>query len=1230
MFSTVETVMETRIIRLCRVLGAQFDLRIGHNSLAKIEKPGKGTKITETTRVAAETGMSLLPGGGIFNSFARWLLPSKLDKQKAGWEENVTQATNQHGKDVKELKEETAGLRLEQADIVDKIEDTRGHVDALTSKLDVGIIDADPLDGELEICRSFVFDGKFQTALDLLSERFEDNKRSNQISPKLLARVRSLQGMCFKSLGKYDEAAEHFLTALKIDPDSPKIRANAVVGYLISGDPDEATKLLEKLIDEEPDAPIHWANLIYTKSAQGEVFDQEALPGVISQSKDVCLALIDAKRANDDDTWHGDAVRCAALHPKSKRAKRHEAEAAINAAVQAVVRDGEDPTAHTAIMERAGTAASELEQQWKAHLETETAKIAPDLVLLQNTLVAHRVTGDGLAAEALITEHTDLLLTDEGTTQMLGAFAIETRNDALLDRVLNCGFEGAAALKVERALRDEAWGDALQICDTYPEEIGANGRIDPEFMSDVLRVMTGSDDEKEESFRGIYQRSEATSPQYDLFLSRMIMAAGFEDLSAEVFDRAANADLGGDAEIRRALAGEAMERDEPEMVIELLHAHVDPSQNGRVRNWLAVSYARTSVPHESGVVFFAAVRKARDAGAEINRAGGHFHLNRRRPGEAAPWLKRSLAAEPDNVRTQLAFWQALSRDGAKKRAKEFLQNVDLDGLDGPKGDRMGMAQLLWRNDRADALEYAYDLTLRNRNDFEVCLGYSGLILGDAFGSDAPEIPSTDVVAIGSMVRLTRPHHNDWSIVITEAESELQDHVCIDNPIVQGALGKHQGDTFETSAGPNTFVWTVAEIKSKYLHLFHEITRTLQDQFPSNGSFYSITMVGDDITPLLESLRERRSSIERLEDQYRDNPMPLGTMAKAGGGNVIDFAIHLARSGKQVFSATGYVADTERELSIAIGASERVVVVDAYTIWLMAKLEILLPAKEVFPNLTVPASTIDDLSEKIEEMGDSPEGRKSMSAQGDGFTIQEFSADEVAEQVTAMIKLRDQVTEVCNIVGIEVPAGMSADLLRLADFLGSQFDCLSVVEREEGVLLSADLRLRQVTTDICKKDAFGLDALLRTLAAEQAISVEAYGDVMLRLCALGHSYVAFNELTLMRMLMCDNTPDLQRFSFAAAYLGTPNADVASHVTTAAEFAKRAFTFYPNGTKARCATSMVLQNLIRMNGLSLAQIINAFVQHADHPKLTQYVLQWLQGHFLLETYERQIEAERASSD
>lgn len=1181
----------------------------------------------ETTRVTAEAGISLLPGGGIFNSFTRWLLPSKLDKQKADWQEDVTQATNQQGKDIQGLKGETEVLRLEHSDLVERIDDTKEHVQALARKVDIGIVETDPLDGELEICRELVLEEKYQTALELLSKRFNDPKRSNQISPKLKARVLSLQGLCLKHLGQFDEASQLFLTALSIDPDNPKIQANAVVGYLIKEDTDAAVAMLDRLIADEPKSEMHWANMVYAKSGSGEVLDLEEIPEVVRQSKDVCVAIIDAKRQNDDSSWVSEALDFAQLHPTSKRAQRHGAEAALDVAVQSIVQDAVDPADKTRAMGRAKKAAEELSNQWHEHMEMEAAKAAPDVTLLQNTLVAYRITGDKEAANALVKSHVDLLLSDDRAKQALGAFAIDTGDDALLDRVLVSDFGGSAILRLEKSLRDSDWQQALELCETCPEEIALAGRIAPAFARDVLRAMLEDEDARQAAFETIFQRQEQPIQQNDLFLCQMAAKAGLSELSAIIFERTVAADIGTDAELRRALASEAMERDLSDVVINLLEDHVDPMHDSRTRRWLAISYARSAVPQESGVAFFASVRAARDADAEINRAGGYFHLNRRRPGDAAPWFKRSLAAEPNNVRTQLAYWQALSRDGATRRAKDFLAAVDLPSLEGSGGDRMSMAQLLWRNAREDALEYAYDLALRHRNDLQVCLGYSGLMLADAFDEDALKLPHFDVVATGAMVRLSRPNQADWTIVVVDGVSDLPGHVSVENAIVQQALGKRQGEQFETISGPSTFKWTVAGIKSKYLHLFHDLTRTLQDQFPDNGSFYSVTIVDDDITPILESMRQRRSSIERLEEGYRNNPMPLGAMARAGGGNVIDFAIHLAQSGQKIFSATGHVEDTGREIKIATTAKNQVVVLDAYTAWLLETLKVLDATKDVFPKLTVPASSVDDFSEIIENLGNSPDGRKSMSAQGDGFTIQEATADEVKRQVAEIDRQRQKITSICDVVGIEVPSGMSPDLLNLADFMGSQFDCLSVAQREEGVVLSADLRLRQIATELSGQEAFGIDALLRVLAAEEAISIEVYADVLLNLCGHGHAYVALNGQMLMRMLMADETADLQRFERAAAYIGTPDADIESHLGTAAEFMRRAFVFYRGNVKAQRATSIILRNLIRMNGVSLAQMLNFVVQEARDVRIGQFVSQWLRGHFLLEIYEREVEASRS---
>lgn len=1190
--------------------------------MVKIEKPGKGTKIREGTRSTVEAGLSLLPGGSLLVSFGRWAIPSKLDKQNQNWQERITQATNQQGEDIEGLTAQTELLRLEQSDLAERVDGTKAHVDALVRKVEVGIIETDPLDGELEICRGLVLSEKFQTALDLLTDRFDDPNRSNQISPKLRAQVLGLKGSCLKSLGKYDEAAQHFLSALQIDPDNLKIKANAVVGHLIQENSAAALELLQELLEEEPNASMHWANFIYVKSSVGEVIESDAIPATVRQSEDVLTAFVDAKRQNSDPRWVTSAQELARLYPESRRAMRLGAEADLDIAVRAIVTDTGNPADRTYAMKRAPKAASMLESQWNSHLEAESGRLAPDVTLLQNTLAALRITGNKEAASRLVTNHLDLLLSDNQAKQAVGAFALDTSDNDLLARVLATDFDGSAILRLESALREGDWRRAQEICETHPDEISRSGRIDSAFARDLLDAMLEGEACQPAAFQAIFHREGPPRAQNDLFLAQMASKAGLDELSAAAFDRAISSGAGADAELRRALAGEAMDRDMPDLVVDLLEEHVDPARDDLSRRWLAISYARSDIARQSGVAFFAALRTSSNSDAELNRAGGHFHLNRRQPREAASWFKRSLLSEPHNVRTQLAYWQSLSRDGATRRARDFLSNVDLVQLEGPVDDRIALAQLVWRNGRADALEYAYNLTSRNRNNFKACLGYSGLLLADAFDSATPPVPSIHEVSTDAMVTFARPGYEDWTIVITDVASDLTDHIEITNSVVQAALGKRCGDQFETSSGPTRFSWTIKEIKSKYLHLFHDITRTLQDQFPDNGSFYTLKIVGDDITPILESVRERRKAIERLEKIYLEGPMPIGAMARAGGGNSIDFAIHLAKCGKKIFSATGYAEDTSRELEAARRATDRILVLDAYTAWLLETLGVLDAIKDVFPKLTVPASALDEFGEIIENLGRSPDGRRSMAEHEDGFVLEEHSADEVARQAQLIQSISSKIASVCDVVGIEVPSKIDRELVRLANFMGPQFDCLAVVAREEGVLLSADLRLRQIASAIGKQEAFGIDAVLRVLAIEGALLTEAYADVLLHLCLHGHSYVALNSHVLLSMLRIDDTPNLERFAAAAEYLGTPDADLASHLKTAAEFIKRAFAYYHGGTIAQRAAGIVLRRMLHLQGIQLSETISILVTKIDDFRATQYFVDWLRGHFLMDVYERQI--------
>ncbi|QPH54744.1 PIN domain-containing protein [Pontivivens ytuae] len=461
--------------------------------------------------------------------------------------------------------------------------------------------------------------------------------------------------------------------------------------------------------------------------------------------------------------------------------------------------------------------------------------------------------------------------------------------------------------------------------------------------------------------------------------------------------------------------------------------------------------------------------------------------------------------------------------------------------------------------------------------------------------------------------------------VIDSESEnLPSHLAEDHQIVARTLGLQVGDEFETESGPSRFRWRVEEVKSKYLHLFHDLSRSIQDRFPENGSFYTLTIVDNDLTPILESVKARRAQIDRVEKLYRENSMPLAAVASAGGGDAIDFALHLAQSGQQVFSATGMAQDARVEIVHAARAEEKGVVLDTYTAWVLSKLGLLSATAQAFQRVIAPASLLDEIAVKIEDLGNHEDGRLTASAEDDELVPIHHSAEVIEAQAADLTDVVADIRKNASVLGIEAPVDISAELRQLPEFLGTQFDTLSVARREGATVLSADLRLRQVAAGVMETEAFGLDALLEHLRNRRLITDEDRAEALLTLAALRHSYIELTAPMLLKMLEIDDSDGLMRFVQVADYFGRAGGDVRSHVKTAAAFASLAFARGRLRQKASKATGQILTNLIRFEDIQLKDILNLFARLADDPEVTNYVAGWLRGHFLMGVYEAQVEA------
>lgn len=1195
-----------------------------------IEPPEKGTRASEATRSVVDAGLSAVPFvGGALSGLGRSALPSKRDKKTAEWRSDVSEAVNRNSSDIAAQKRQTAALEFEHVKLRQTVGSTIERIDQLSSKDSNGIAETEPLDGEFAAYRKLIDQEKFQTVLTMLHARFDDVETDKPLSSTTAARAMSLKAICMKGLGQDKEAAELFIEASKLDPDNPKHRSNLVVAFLILKKPDEAEACVRALIADEPGNVMHWANRIYVGGAKGVPLGIDEIPSELQRTKDVCVAQVVTIRSHEDPSWPEVARSALALHPNSKTLQRAVAEADLEDAVEVVMRDDADPATVSASIGIACRAADALLSLWSEHTLTEAFAASPDVTLLQNALMGLRVCERMSEAKALVQVHVEILLKDETARIALAAFAIDADDQDLLDRTLEERFPGDAPARLERALRTEDWAQALEIVELNTEELNGHTRIDVNEMAGILRASLEPETERPDALSEVL--AELTpDPHTYLVVSRISARFGEDAIAYEAFERALAEVSENDRDVRFRLASECMNRERPETAIELLQGHVDPQVQCRERQILGLAYASTAVPVASGVDFFESVQRVNNGDEELQRAGGHFHLNRRRPSDAIPWFRRALNMQPNKARTQLALWQALARSGQTRQADKLLASVDLGQIDGEPRDQMNVAQLLWRGGRRDALDHAFEIAVRNEDDLGVCQSYIGLILGDAFGSEAPPMPESEIVETGSYVRLSRREGDPFEFVVVDEPDDVALHLARCHPIVSAALERKVGDEFETTTGPNQFQWRVEEIKSKYLHLFHRLSRSIQDRFPESASLWSVTIKDDDFTPILESVRARRAQVERVETLYRENPMPLAAVASAGGGNAIDFALHLAQSGQEVISATGRTPDTTVEAANTHRAIGQGAVVDTYTGWLLSKLSLLKKVREVYGSILVPASIVDEIAAMVDDLGGYEDGRLTATSEDDRLATVQHTAEEVKSQIKDLQAVGADLQEHGKVVGIEVSAEMDAELLRLSEFLGTQFDALSVAHRERVRILSADLRMRQVANGVFNTEAFGMDALLDNLVEQKVLSEAERAEALLTLAALRHSYIGLNAPTLVRMMDIDDTEGMVRFQRAAGYFGMPDADIASHVTTAAAFSSIAFGLEHPRPKAEKATGLILRSLVRFRGVPLKVIVNSFVRLANDPEITNYVASWLRGHFLMDLYERQMNDDASKSD
>ncbi|TXN27490.1 hypothetical protein [Methylobacterium sp. WL19] len=710
----------------------------------------------------------------------------------------------------------------------------------------------------------------------------------------------------------------------------------------------------------------------------------------------------------------------------------------------------------------------------------------------------------------------------------------------------------------------------------------------------------------------------AHSPRALVLVSRVATETGDVALAERAY-RDAFACVDADTHMAGRLMVASLARDlgTPTDIIELLNGYVPTRGYERENAWLAIAHANERPHRPRNLRFFEGLSATVRSSHEIARAHASVLLDLGKVPDALALLRRLRAAEEDDIYVTLRLVEAMRRSGQAKATRKLLRSVTLARMKGaPEHAMMLIMEIAVAGNRAEAYAAAYELVRRHPDRPDVALGYVGLGL---LRNGGPGFRMKEA-GPGAYVALMGPMGAGRSFAIDDGPEFFGIAVeTLNSPIARLVAGKREGDTFEIpKMGGDPETWTVASVHGKYLQLHHRIMEEFEIRFPGTPGLSRVTMQEGDVSAALAMVRRSAEHNERTARLYVDQQLPLAVVARALGGDPVGFAQYVTTLGAHVTTCTGDGKEREAASATALAARGRGAVLDPYTAWVAAEMDLLPTLKSWFGTLHAPASCIRMIERMIEKQRQGIGHRQMTMSWHEGqFYRQEIDDDFLRSQIAVLEEGRDKIVATCEVHSVLVPDKTSEVADMMMDMAGSSFLDAAFLSQEHGVpLLSDDARYRSWATAASGCEGIWMQVTLMAAVETGALSMAAYGKALVGLVARQHSFVSLKGDALYE-IYCQDDNRLYRLKAALRYIGGNDAEMISHLTVVIEFLKAVWGYRDAQSvlRRKAATGLVLEAFFRGRQSDWLDWFRRLVHYAPGTfAFHRYLRDWLTGHFI----------------
>lgn len=1075
------------------------------------------------------------------------------------------------------------------------------------------------LDREIDGYRSILQASKPQTALNLFEQMLSNVEFS--ASGRILFRIKANIGACHLALEDEVMGCEFLLAAYEHAPDEPKAIANRALALLLQSKFDEVLEIGREQFEQDRADVGLWPHVVQAATQSG--FRGEPLslvPKYYHENQGVLVAVVHYHRIAGERKWRAMAAHAYGLFSQDRYAKQFYADSILeqvgedeNRLIRNVI-----PPSLKAPLESAAEIYLSI---WKETTDGENAVGHEEQVTLANAFVALRLLGRYEEAVALIERERMHIEKDQDVLVRAVIVAFDAGSHLASDMLpLLEASADTAMLRLQIGLREADWeniakiGDdlvsivhepersvcsaAVAMCKTW---VDANGVPSSEDVASIIDAAAGD-------------------PRASILVADMCMTFGL----GQSADRAW---LNGRKSVtpqshwssKIGVAKHAFRRRRWRDAADLFIDAIDLTEDSEELRQLAISVACELPQSARGAKFFRGLVKDLRENVFFKHYEAVMLFN---AGDLprAEKTARAALAEAQNLETFKLLTLILRRAGRPEKIKAVVNGNDVLALEGSPADRAFAAQILHEVGRVEeALKSMHKLYEAHRDSPDITMAFFAMVLREKSRKITSSIKT---VQADAWVKLEDDAGHVFAFIVGEEPSGKDDVFPPTHTLVQLALGKRLGETFEMERNVGDAVtWTVRALCHRYVHAMREIGNSFETRFPDANGVYSFTMKDDNIQPMLEVVKRQAEANQHFAQQYVDG-IPMSFVTARIHRDPISFAEYLRSENHYIRTCIGN--HQERDLAFKTIELHRTsgAVLDSYTVWTAAVLGVLPALKGLFGSLYIPHSVKDDIL--LFRGFDEPSGRRSFSVSYENgqFVKHEVTRTQVLERRKLISQYLKEIEKHCEIVPVAAPSiegdGVEerTEILdaAISSFGGGVLDPAALAANGY-ILLSEDMLYRQWAGAVWPIKGVWLQPALACAVVVGALSFEDYATKLVELAKLRHDFISMDPVILIETLRVGTKEALDNFVAAAEFIGTPSADLQSHVGVTQRFIDGILVQEDIPYVVRLkAISILLEKLIRHQAHQYGPILSAVVVGCE-TEGQGVVAGWIKGHFLL---------------